>query len=115
MRAHWVPVSRWEMGSGVWSTVALVTIAATCGNAEPPLHPAPGQSWTDPHTGIVFQYCPPGRFLMGTPDEDSFQVPDQKPRHEVILTRGFWLGRSELTRSQWESGMEAATAAPILE
>lgn len=98
------------------AALALITMAAACGDADPPSRPVAGQSWTDPFSGIVFQYCPPGRFLMGTPEEDSFRVPDQMPRHEVVLTRGFWLGRSELTRAQWEGrtgALEAAAHAPM--
>ena len=45
---------------------------------------------------------------MGTPEEESYQVPDQKPRHAVTLTRGFWLGEREVTVAQWEGGAERA-------
>ncbi len=49
-----------------------------------------------------FRYCPPGRFLMGSPD-------DQRPRsrdediHQVTFTRGFWLADSECSQALWAS------------
>lgn len=86
----------------VWTITLAGLVALATGWAGPPSHPSPGEAWVDPLTGIEFRYCPPGSFLMGTPEEVTFQVPDQKPRHAVTLSRGFWLGRREVTRSQWE-------------
>ena len=49
-------------------------------------------------------WCPPGNFTMGSPksetdgDDDEEQVP-------VTLTKGFWLGKHEVTQSQWQSVM----------
>ena len=45
----------------------------------------------------------PGRFLMGSPVSESGRNEDEGPRHEVTLTSGFYLGRYEVTQSQWES------------
>lgn len=110
------------MTRGGWAVVfaALVVLATGCGG--PPFRPAPGEAWVDPLTGIEFRYCPPGTFLMGTPEESSFQVPDQQPRHSVTLRKGFWLGRREVSRSQWEGhpmaegpGSEPVTGVSWLE
>ncbi len=49
-------------------------------------------------------YCPPGTFMMGTPESE----PDRKSKetlHKVTLTKGFWLGKYEVTQTQWESVM----------
>ena len=49
-------------------------------------------------------YCPPGTFSMGTPDDE----PDRESKetlHKVTLTRGFWLGKYEVTQAQWEHVM----------
>ena len=41
-------------------------------------------------------WCPPGGFLMGPgPGEDS-------PSHPVLLTKGFYLGKYEVTQKQFE-------------
>ena len=39
-------------------------------------------------------------FLMGSPENEKGRKPREK-RHAVVLTRGFWLGRTEVTLDQW--------------
>jgi formylglycine-generating enzyme required for sulfatase activity len=43
-------------------------------------------------------WCPPGRFMMGSNDGDD----DEKPVHEVTLTKGFWMAKTEVTQWQWK-------------
>jgi len=50
-------------------------------------------------------WCPPGRFLMGSPDSDGDAYDDEKPQYEVTLTRGFWLGQTPVTQAQFEAIM----------
>ena len=47
----------------------------------------------------------PGRFLMGSPVSESGRDDHEGPRHEVTITKGFYLGKYEVTRGQWESVM----------
>ena len=47
----------------------------------------------------------PGRFLMGSPDSESGRYDDEGPQHQVTITKGFYLGKYEVTRAQWESVM----------
>ncbi|MDE2889774.1 MAG: SUMF1/EgtB/PvdO family nonheme iron enzyme [Gemmatimonadota bacterium] len=47
----------------------------------------------------------PGRFMMGSPDSESGRDDDEGPQHEVTITKGFYLGRYEVTQAQWESVM----------
>jgi formylglycine-generating enzyme required for sulfatase activity len=58
----------------------------------------PGQTRT--FDGIEFQYCPPGTFYMGSPLSEEGRQPDE-PLHEVTLSRGYWLGKYEVTQTQW--------------
>ena len=51
-----------------------------------------------------FVWCPPGRFLMGSPESEDRRNVDEKP-HLVTLTKGFWIGKTEVTRAQWKSVM----------
>src|SRR5262249_4743041 len=44
---------------------------------------------------------PPGTFWMG--DEDDREAGDDKPRHQVTLTRGFWMSATLITQRQWRS------------
>ncbi|MDQ1316535.1 MAG: Formylglycine-rating enzyme family protein [Candidatus Poribacteria bacterium] len=47
----------------------------------------------------------PGTFTMGSPDSESGRESNEEPLHKVTITQGFWLGKYELTQSQWESVM----------
>ena len=47
----------------------------------------------------------PGTFLMGSPEDEPGRENDEGPQHEVTVSRGFWLGKYELTQAQWESVM----------
>ena len=47
----------------------------------------------------------PGRFLMGSPASESGRRDDEGPQHEVTITKGFYLGKYEVTQVQWERVM----------
>ncbi|MBQ9874414.1 MAG: SUMF1/EgtB/PvdO family nonheme iron enzyme [Thermoguttaceae bacterium] len=49
---------------------------------------------------FTFRYCPAGKFEMGSPD-DEMNRSDEEKRHEVKLTKGFWLLETEVTQEQW--------------
>ena len=46
-------------------------------------------------------WCPPGTFTMGSLNGAD----DEKPPHQVTLTKGFWMGKTEVTQAQWKSVM----------
>lgn len=65
--------------------------------------------------GIEMVWCPPGQFMMGSPEPWIFEVSqwlfifggeegrsDLESRHGVKLTSGFWLAKTETTQDQWE-------------
>lgn len=53
---------------------------------------------------IDFVWVPAGTFLMGTPlnDPDRFE---KEVVRKVTLTKGFWLGKYEVTQEQWQTIM----------
>ena len=46
---------------------------------------------------MEYAWIPPGEFWMGCAPSDSDCNPDERPRHRVRLTKGFWLSRAETT------------------
>jgi formylglycine-generating enzyme required for sulfatase activity len=40
--------------------------------------------------------------MMGCSPNDSECEPDEQPAHEVTITRGFWLGQTEVTQAAYE-------------
>jgi sulfatase modifying factor 1 len=51
--------------------------------------------------GIKLCWCPPGRFRMGSPPDEPERRPDEA-QVEVTLSRGFWMGKCEVTQGQWK-------------
>src|SRR5688572_24377979 len=51
--------------------------------------------------GIRLCWCPPGRFVMGSPVAEIDRRYDEGPVH-VTLTKGFWTGKFEVTQGQWQ-------------
>ena len=51
--------------------------------------------------GIDFVYIPAGEFMMGSDNGDE----DEVPVHPVEITKGFYLGKTEVTQAQWERVM----------
>ncbi len=49
-------------------------------------------------------YISPGTFMMGSPPEEPWHDTDEL-LHEVTLTRGFYLGKYEVTQAEWVSVM----------
>jgi formylglycine-generating enzyme required for sulfatase activity len=54
----------------------------------------------DDHQGIAMAYLCPGRFTMGSP-QDEVGRGEEEVQHQVTLTQGFHIGVSELTRDQF--------------
>jgi formylglycine-generating enzyme required for sulfatase activity len=70
---------------------------------QPP-SPQPTREWTN-SIGIKFALIPAGTFLMGSTDADEDAWYDEKPQHEVRITRPFYLGVHEVTQGQYQAVM----------
>ena len=54
--------------------------------------------------GMKFCWCPPGKFIMGSPvTEEDREIYEEQVY--VKLTQGFWLGKYEVTQGEWERVM----------
>lgn len=47
-------------------------------------------------------WVPPGEFEMGSTDGSTWE----QPVHQVVISKGFWMGKYEVTRSQWAQVMK---------
>ena len=70
---------------------------------------------------LTLLLIPPGEFMMGSPEAERrlaleaaktakktwaiAQIPTEGPRHAVRISRPFYLGKYEVTQSQWEAVM----------
>lgn len=50
-------------------------------------------------------YVAPGSFMMGSPSAEIGRDEDGETQHRVTLTKGFWLGETEVTQAQWYNVM----------
>ncbi|MBO5437352.1 MAG: protein kinase, partial [Thermoguttaceae bacterium] len=57
----------------------------------------------------AFRWCPPGTFLMGSPEDEPGRF-DGETQHSVTLTRGFWMLETEVTEEMWHHVMSAGVA-----
>ncbi len=57
----------------------------------------PVQVEVNPRDGLKYVYIPPGTFMMGCSPADSECSDDEKPAHQVTITKGFWMGQTEVT------------------
>ncbi len=51
------------------------------------------------------RWIPPGRFLMGSPEDEEGRYADEGPRHEERISTGFWLFDTPCTQALWEAVM----------
>ncbi len=61
--------------------------------------PVPGVGYMVPGLGLTLLWMEPGTFTMG---DEKFGY---GPSPTVTLSRGFWLGRTEVTNAQWSAVM----------
>jgi formylglycine-generating enzyme required for sulfatase activity len=54
------------------------------------------------------RWCPPGTFMMGSPDDEPDRSTNEGPRHKVTFAQGFWMFDTACTEQLWT----AVTGAP---
>jgi formylglycine-generating enzyme required for sulfatase activity len=61
--------------------------------------------------GMRFALITPGKFWMGSPENEADREKNEGPRHEVEITRPYWLGVFPVTQGKYEkaTGKNPAT------
>lgn len=67
-------------------------------------YPPPAGQFVRIGDDFSVRWIPPGRFIMGSPDDESLRSTNEL-QHEVLFSRGFFLSETECTQSQWEAVM----------
>ena len=63
-----------------------------------------GRTYTVPSINYKMVYIPPGTFMMGSPSGEKGRDSDER-QHRVTLTKGFYMGVTEVTQKQWKNIM----------
>jgi formylglycine-generating enzyme required for sulfatase activity len=88
-------------GFGFRAAVLLSGLFASRGEAGPASFLGSRAGEEREVAGVKFCWCPPGRFVMGSPRGE----PERRPGEDqvkVTLSRGFWMGKYEVTQGQWK-------------
>ncbi len=64
--------------------------------------------WTHPKDGQVYVWVPAGRYQMGCSQGDRTCMKEEQPPHDVELSRGFWIGETEVTQRSWKQIMKTS-------
>jgi formylglycine-generating enzyme len=91
--------SRAAQGAAFLLTACLLTSAALSAAPRPFLGSGAGDEREV--GGVTFCWCPPGKFRMGSPPGEPERRPDEA-QADVTFTRGFWMGKYEVTQGQWQ-------------
>jgi sulfatase modifying factor 1 len=71
-----------------------------------PSAPVAGKGWDLPlneKQQLPMCWVPAGKFMMGSPETEPGRKADESPQRMVTLTKGYWLGRTEVTIGQWKA------------
>jgi formylglycine-generating enzyme required for sulfatase activity len=80
-------------------------VAVVPGLAQPPATAKSGASSSVTNyvvTGLQLEmlWVKPGEFTNGSAEDEPFRDKAEGPRTHIILTQGFWLGKTEITQGQ---------------
>ncbi len=91
----------------VWTnvTLAVFSVLPVCSQEEITIELSASET-------MEMVWVEPGTFIMGLTEEQeellqdkNDWIKDERPAHEVTISRGFYLGKFEITQAQWQSLM----------
>lgn len=86
-----------------WRAVAVAAFsAALVVGAQSDPDAKSGGVQIESNTGLQYVWIPPGKFQMGCVPGDADCTTDELPRHSVTLTKGFWIGKTEVTAKAFD-------------
>jgi formylglycine-generating enzyme required for sulfatase activity len=113
---HRLPRPEWASAMGRDRYGLWVEIAVAPATAEPTVPGRQGRKRTAAPPGtpgrdlepIVqrLRWIPPGRFLMGSPEDEPGRRNAEGPQHQVTIGRGFWLFDTPCTQALWVTVMD---------
>lgn len=53
-------------------------------------------------TKFIMRLIPPGKFFMGSPDNENGRKDDER-RQSILIEKPFWIQKTEISRNQWST------------
>jgi len=95
--------------SGIFADVAKLRLRAASPEAGSPKTgsetaalPKAGTTNVHPKDGLAYAWIPPGTFTMGCSPGDGECFKDENPAHQVTITKGFWIGQTDVTQEAYQ-------------
>ncbi|MCK6509149.1 bifunctional serine/threonine-protein kinase/formylglycine-generating enzyme family protein [Myxococcota bacterium] len=109
LREAWLPLRDALLGKSATviappqPTPASPKIEATAPSPSNVVEPSAGERrvFRVGEADLAMRWIPAGRFLRGAGEDDQETHDREKPQHEVTITRGFWMGETPVTQSQY--------------
>ena len=94
---------RRKFTSAADNVTALATVAREVPRPPDQAEPFVGSKAGDERevAGVKLCWCPPGKFTMGSPRNEPERRAGED-QVEVTLTKGFWMGKYEMTQGDWK-------------
>jgi formylglycine-generating enzyme required for sulfatase activity len=83
----------------IGTLMILATSLAANFSAEPARE---GHSFSIPELDLELIWVKPGEFTMGSPSHEPHRNKAEGPQTKVKISRGFWLGKTEVTQAQYQ-------------
>jgi formylglycine-generating enzyme required for sulfatase activity len=97
LRAHWWPAFALALGLALYAQAhAQQTANQAASGPAAAVMPVDTNRWA---------WIPPGTFTMGSPATEQDRESDEGPQTQVTITRGFWMGRYEVTQGEYQTVM----------
>lgn len=61
--------------------------------------------YTAERAKLELQLIPPGKFWMGSPEDEKGRYNDETMRHRVLIDKPFYMGKYPVTQGQWQKVM----------
>ena len=96
---------RWRMATG--PTVLTV-------EQEKAMAGKPGSDFKECANGCpVMIVVPAGKFIMGSPENESGREDSERPQHEVTIAKPFAVSKFEVTFEEWDACVAAAACPRV--
>lgn len=83
---------------GAWVCLALVVSLHSCSLSSHPVR-------VNARDGLTYLWIAPGSYFTGCAPDDSECIHRERPRRQIKVENGFWMGKTEVTQAAYERVM----------